>query len=178
MKADQSPRRNPRHRTHGRAVRRLHRAAQAQTAHRWRRPLPARLGLFGVLSQRGGELKKNAQRDGIGKSGALPETLEFTRPMEWTPVHGGFVSWPCACLPAARASVAVPGHQEPILEQPGEGNVVECKHAGVAGDELTSTAEALESCGIAVDGISGLDSACLPSSGARLEIDSGRTHGR
>lgn len=65
-----------------------------------------------------------------------------------------------------------------MIEHPGEGNVVECKHAGVAGDELARTAEALESSGIAVDGIIGLDFVYLPRSGATLEIDSGRTHGR
>ena len=65
-----------------------------------------------------------------------------------------------------------------MLEHPGEGNVVECKHAGVAEDELTRTAETLESSGIEVDGIIDLDFVYLPRSGARLEIDSGRTHGR
>lgn len=64
-----------------------------------------------------------------------------------------------------------------MLEHPGEGNVVECEHEGMAGDELTRTAETLESSGIAVDGIIDLDFACLLGSEARLEIDSGRTHG-
>lgn len=65
-----------------------------------------------------------------------------------------------------------------LLEHPGEGNVVECKHAGVAGDELTRTSETLESSGIAIDGIIGLDFAYQPRSGATLEIDNGRTHGQ
>ena len=62
-------------------------------------------------------------------------------------------------------------------EHPGEGNVVECKHAGLAGDELTRTAESLENGGTTFDGIIDLDFACLPRCEARLEIDSGRTHG-
>ena len=58
-----------------------------------------------------------------------------------------------------------------MFEHPGVGNVVECKRAGVSGGELTRTVEALESSGIAVDGIIGLYFACLPRFEARLEID-------